>query len=667
MKNPRRFLSSILSLSLALIPGLAHAGGEVSRSANIGGSQVVAPLVLPTPSLGGVSTIPNVNVGVQTGIPSISAPSFQQAGPASPALGAPSLQPTAQASSAGEFHAGHAITPGAQSPLSSVAPESTQPQARNAALPAEIQAAAAVQNFQSAVAPQKNGSRVSRVASSLLGWLKPKAAETVPAVHAMAVGEDATGAHVAPLQASTPDAQKQPSGPTEPPVPPSNGGDGSQGPSSAWRNAVMFIGGLVVAQVGVEAWSAAWAKWVQTNYGLDAYSTITMVGMVVSLAAGYAGGWAADKFGLKKTYIASTILFAASAAATLLMFKAGALTFPFLIGLAAFRTFVGSAGRTAEQTIPIAIFKENKSALARFNSVSQFILEFAGIGVPFFIGALLGKFGSIGTMALLPITAVAAAGVYLFVKMGDVVKKKALTGPAKPDARLLKIAMMAYPTVALINFLLYAIVAIGYGNLVHPGSSPVEQAAAAAVAGKIVSLYSFGGLIAAAILSGIPGQLWGWLKKKFPKLGGLESRFVKSKPEEDEHTSEIKAASKWLVLSALGMAAFIPMLWTAPTIAALAMIPFGIANVMSTLQLMTLVQKNAPLEKKGKIMGGLRTITTVLSTAGLFGFTWLFKHAASLPAWMGGTPFVPILIVFAAIGVYYVVMSRKLKGTLDQK
>lgn len=649
----KRLVSTILSLALCSAAPLAHAGERAARLGSVTGAPVaVAALNLPSVNVGLASGLKTPVVGADLAAPAAlslpgAAASAATKSAASSAQAVPGLPQIEGAASQGSS--------AVQLPAVSIGEAAQAP----AALP-EAKAEAAVEGFAASVSGRANGRKLGGLARSLFGWLKPRSAEVpaVPAVQAMSVGEGVDGGHATLTAAPASDDQaKDGSGSSqEPPAPPSNGGGDGGGSKSVWRNAGLFIFGLVIAQVGVEAWSASWAKWVQVNYGLDAYSNLTMIGMVVSLAAGYAGGWAADKFGLKRTYIATTVLFAAAAAATLFLFKAGALTLPLLIGLAAFRTFVGGAGRTAEQTIPIAIFKDNKAALGRYNSVSQFILEFAGIGVPFMIGTLLGMFGSIGTMMILPITAALAAIVYMFVKMGEVKKeKKNLSGPAKPDPKLLRIGMMTYPALALINFLLYAIIAIGYGNFLHPGDSLMDQAAAAGVAGKIVSLYSVGGLIAAAMLSGIPGMVWGWLKKRFPKVNGLAARFAKPGEEVDDHTAQLRSTSKWLFGSALAMAAFIPMLWTSPLLAALAMIPFGVANVMSTLQLMTLVQQNAPQEKKGKIIGGLRTITTLASTAGLFGFSWLFKH---YPA--STMPFMVMLGVFAAIGVYYVVMSRKL-------
>ncbi|MBI3551405.1 MAG: MFS transporter [Elusimicrobia bacterium] len=459
--------------------------------------------------------------------------------------------------------------------------------------------------------------------------------------------------------------------PSTPPTTPVEDGGKGKKPNSPWRNAYIFIAGLIVAQVGVEAWSAAWAKWVQTNFNtptFDAYTTVTLVAMGTSLVAGFIGGWLTDKLGLKRTFIGTLGLVAAAAATMLVLFQMHILTAAapaLLIGLVVARAFFNSANGTAQQTVPIAIFKDDKAAFQKYNSSSQFILEIAGIAVPYGIGALLGMFGFVGTMWIMP-AALAAAVVILalFLRIADVKKSK---GPAKEkttDPGLLKIAIAGYPALVLLNYLLYAVIAIGYGNFLHPGTTLVEQAAASGVAGKIVSLYSAGGLIAAAILSGVPQAVWKWLKSKWPWLNKkaeavaakLPARFKTAEPAKEDPHADAKSAAKWLIFSAIGMAGFIPLLFSSPLLCAIAMIPFGITNVMSTLQLISIAQSNTPQDKKGKVMGIIRTIATALATGGIFGFSKLFKLYPG-----SHFPFVIFLALGGVLAAYYVFTSIRLR------
>jgi hypothetical protein len=276
-------------------------------------------------------------------------------------------------------------------------------------------------------------------------------------------------------------------------------------------------------------------------------------------------------------------------------------------------------------------------------------------------------FGFVGTMWIMPVTLAAATLILMiFLRIKDVKKEKnAAPAKEKPtDPGLLKIAIAGYPALVLLNYLLYAVIAIGYGNFLHPGTTALEQAAASGVAGKIVSLYSVGGLVAAAILSGAPQAAWNWLKKKWPwlnkKAAALTAKLpARLKPaasgEEDPH-ADAKSAAKWLIFSAIGMAGFIPLLFTSPLLAALAMIPFGITNVMSTLQLISIAQSNTPQDKKGKVMGMIRTLTTALGTAGIFGFSKLFSHYPG-----SRMPFTIFLALGGALAAYYVFTSIRLR------
>jgi hypothetical protein len=337
-----------------------------------------------------------------------------------------------------------------------------------------------------------------------------------------------------------------------------------------------------------------------------------------------------------------------------------------LIGLVIARAFMNSANGTAQQTVPIAIFKDDKAAFQKYNSSSQFILEIAGIAVPYGIGALLGVFGFVGTLWIMPVALIASALLLaLMLRIADVAKTKKAATDKPTDPGLLNIAIAGYPALVILNYLLYAVIAIGYGNFLHPGASVLEQAAASGVAGKIVSLYSMGGLIAAAILSGVPQMGWKWLKSKWPWLNSKAEEVsilfskktgIKTDPKAEDPHADARSAAKWLLFSAIGIAGFIPLLFSSPMLAALAMIPFGITNVMSTLQLISIAQMNTPQEKKGKVMGTIRTISTALATAGIFGFSKLFKLYPG-----SHIPLMVFLGLGAVLAAYYVFTSIRLR------
>lgn len=542
--------------------------------------------------------------------------------------------------------------------------QAAAPAAAAGARAAESKSAAAIESvdpslssFESELGRQGAGvANTGRMAREVGGLRDLFQARTTPdGVDGGAVDEAAKAAPAAPsAPVVAPESARQ-----EPPSPaPASDPEGEK---KAWRNGWVLLGALVVAQVGVEAWSAVWNKWVQSNYGMDAYTMTTMTGMVTSLVAGYVGGWLADKVGLKKTLVGSWILVSAIAAATLLLFNQGMLILPMLIGLVVARLFANGAAITAEKTLPIAVFADHKSALGRYNSITQVALEVAGIAVPFGILTLVSLLGAVGTMWLLPITLGVATLITMFflkLKEGASAAVKLTSAPApqapesKPDPKLLSIGRWAYPVLLLLNTLLYSALAIGYGNYLFPGADEAAKAAANGVAGKIVSLFSLGGLFAGLWLSGLLQQGYAWLKTKWPSLPALPAG-----PQDQR--AELKSMAKWLVIGAISLAAFIPMLWTNAWLASLAMIPFGFTAVVSVLQVLSMVQQNAPADARGKVMGGLRTTTTLVGLAGFYAFSQLFKHFPASPV-----PFYALLGLNAAIGAYYLWIAWRVKKYL---
>ncbi|MBI5200168.1 MAG: MFS transporter, partial [Elusimicrobia bacterium] len=524
---------------------------------------------------------------------------------------------------------------------------------------AAAEPAASVSAKQALAAPALDGTKEVRV----LGRETPIASEIRSLknlfsvrdpgeVRAQAVGSSERAS--TPLGWSTPEVTPQrsfgPPAPPQKPEGPKRGGFLGLNVASS-----IFIAALLVEQVGVEAWAAAWSKWVQAGYGMDAFAMLTTVSMFTSLAAGFAGGWLGDRIGQKWTYVGTTALSAALAAGILLWCGPGG-SVAMLIGLSAIRTLSATSGRTVEQTIPIALTDGDPEKLQRYNSVSQFILEIAGIAVPLMIGTLLGQFGSVGTMWFHPITAAAAAAMVFFLVKIPESKPAALTldapaeNPAPKDPRVLKVASMAYPVFVLLNMMLYGILAIAYGNFIFPGADQVAQAAAAGLAGKIVGLYSLGSLMSALVLTGLLDKVWAWIKGK---LGRPEAPQA---PKELDPSAELKATAKWTLWSAVGLLGFVPFIWTNPTMAAAAMIPFGFTNIMGQLRLLSLIQANLPPEKKGKVMGTIRTVSTLLATGGIWGFTQLVKHfpASQMPYWI-------LLGALAVVGAYYAWIALKLK------
>src|SRR5205085_1763685 len=67
----------------------------------------------------------------------------------------------------------------------------------------------------------------------------------------------------------------------------------------------------------------------------------------------------------------------------------------------------------SQQNMPAAMYNGDREKIKKFFSNEQFILEIAGIGIPYFLGSIIGVLGTMGTMYLYPVTAVAGALIIL--------------------------------------------------------------------------------------------------------------------------------------------------------------------------------------------------------------------------------------------------------------
>jgi hypothetical protein len=448
----------------------------------------------------------------------------------------------------------------------------------------------------------------------------------------------------------------------------------------AWKQGLILLSAQLIAQIGVEAWAAVWNKWVQINYGMDVFTMTTMAGMATGLVAGYAGGWVSDKIGDKRAAVFAWYGVAIVAAGTLWLAGEGMLGTPLLIGMLIGRLFVTGAGTTAEKTLPITVFKDHKGELGKYNSIAQTTLEIAGIFVPAGISILIGFFGMLGTMWIMPIAmGIGATFMLLLLKVAKTERGLRLlagdpAAPRETNPALLSLGRWLYPLLSMRNLLLYSVIAIGFGNALFPGVDKESVQLANGFAGQIVGLYSAGGLIAGLWLSGLVEKGWEWVRSKFPKLPSMPV------PDETE-AGEIRAASKWLVISAIaGAIAFVPMvLGVSPYIVLAGLVLVGLTDVVSTLQVLGIIQKNTPLERKGKVMGMVRTTVTLTGLIGFFGFSQLFKYfaagataAVTLPligltipaAVVPLVPFYAFIAVNVLLAAYFIFMSRKLKAKI---
>jgi hypothetical protein len=219
---------------------------------------------------------------------------------------------------------------------------------------------------------------------------------------------------------------------------------------------------------------------------------------------------------------------------------------------------------------------------------------------------------------------------------------------------LLKYGFLAYTAFMLLNPFLYSMIGPAFGRMV---AGPEGMGA---VFGLVAGLYSAGGL-----------------------LGGLlmmrEQRAINKRKEAGTLTPEQEEAAlrgsmrKWMYwtiptllafgtmalgLPTLGAAFALPgwLAWAAPlTLPAVALIPFGVAQVISMVKLRSFFQSKVPnASDMADAMGFLGSASLAASTLGILGLKFLFQN-------LDGT--LPFLIIGAAmipVGAYYWYITRKL-------
>ena len=474
---------------------------------------------------------------------------------------------------------------------------------------------------------------------------------------------------------------------------PSNDGGGSGGAngpgeddpgSSKWlglgRVAVMLIGSLLVAQIGVEALSAAIGPLTQKVFG--DFTVVAQLAIFASIA-GIIGRQLApvfiEKWGLRKTYISAQVLRLISISAMVGLLYTGAITLPLMMLFYTINGLIGGTEATTLNSVPSALYGKNQGKIEKFWTWEQTLLEIVGVGGPILTGVIVGMFGFTPALIAFPITyAVAIAIVWFTLKIPqrfeamrllDLEKKKTegkttgIGGVFKDfwkriakgattvwKDKVLRTAFLAYTAFMTINPFLYAILAPAYALRLG-----VSEELATGVGGWLTGLYSLGGLLG--------GILMIFEQKRMAKLLGPEPAEKDPaheawKTKQDEMLR--KSMLKWMVWGTVGLVALGTLAFPSPlflgtlTIPALALIPFGIAQVISFLKIRSFFQARLPEDGAAGGMAFFGAASAVVFTSGLFALKYLFK------AFDGFTPFWYFGAAMIPLAIYYVYLTRRL-------
>ncbi|NNN05046.1 MAG: hypothetical protein HKL90_04015 [Elusimicrobia bacterium] len=333
--------------------------------------------------------------------------------------------------------------------------------------------------------------------------------------------------------------------------------------AAAKRSINWFLGGMIVAQVGVEVLGFAMPLLMRQKFGgFEALAHIAVVSSAASIVGRLSGGWIAGKIGIKNTYIASTALRLVSISA-MVVFLLGP-TAPLVAAvppLAAFATFMGhysmmsaltgfysfnalmqGISLTAQNSIPSALLGSDRATLERFFSLQQWLTEIIGVSGPKLGGSLSQAFG---------FTA----------------------------------AIMVYPVVLTVALVMYA-----FGlRMPKNGRTQTEEAPAKAAFTRarafVAPLANFVGRALGGISSVIDALvLKAYLGRWIDKLGG-QGKLT----DADEHNLLTRSTLGWTTAAMFSLAGFATMLlpMTAPAYAA--MVLFGVAEVIASQKLYSLL------------------------------------------------------------------------------
>ncbi|MDE2490520.1 MAG: hypothetical protein KGM24_06705, partial [Elusimicrobia bacterium] len=391
-----------------------------------------------------------------------------------------------------------------------------------------------------------------------------------------------------------------------PPAPPS-----APASAKAKRAINWFLGGMLVSQVGVEILGLAMPLLMRAKFGgFEALAHIAVVSSAAGIVGRLSGGWIANKIGVKAAFVGATAirLLSITGMVVFLMGPTAPLVAavpPFawlaaalshysaemvLTAFYSFNSLVAGVALTSQQSLPAILLGSDRATMERFYSLQQWLLETIGVTGPKAGGVMVQMFGFTSAIAVYPVMLSIAVAMYLF---GIRIPKDGETdGPAAKVSRL--------------------------GRVLAP-LAPMNRAIAAAfrrAMGRVT------GLVDALVLKAYLGR---WIDA----LGGRGAL-----TDADEQALLSRSTLGWMLAAIASLGAFATMLLPATLPAYAGMIAFGVAEVIATQKLYSLIlsrtKGKAEAVKVNAVLGAVfaAIYTVALNMAGV-----LFDHAA------GRTPF----------------------------
>ncbi|MBI5208930.1 MAG: hypothetical protein HY927_03045 [Elusimicrobia bacterium] len=460
--------------------------------------------------------------------------------------------------------------------------------------------------------------------------------------------------------------------------------------ASSWLGlgsvAVFFILGLIFAQIGVEALGASLPALMEKAFGdVTKLAEITIFASVTGIIGRTLGTLSVERFGLKKTYLASTALRVVAISALAGLLATSHMTWPLMIVFYSISGLLGGIAMTAESSIPPAIYGSDQVRLEKFWTWQQTLLEIVGVAAPIATGAVVASLGFLPALIAFPVSFAVAIVIMLLtlkipakvgaMKLADAQAAREAGARGKSPAGfaaafkgffgkmargakvvwktpLLRTAFLAFTAFMVLNPLLYTMLAPNFGmRLIGPQNENLYTS----VIGMLTGLYSLGGLLGGFLMMAEQRKV-GALKAGAAQEGELMRRSM----------------LRWMKWGTLGLAAIATMAFPIPmlgalaalpswlswlgtlTLPAVALIPFGIAQVVSTVKLKSYFQSQTPQADMADAMGFFGSASLAVSTVGILALKYLFKGMA------GFAPFTVIALAMIPLAIGYLYLTRKL-------
>ncbi|MBI3299694.1 MAG: hypothetical protein HYZ75_16125 [Elusimicrobia bacterium] len=411
-----------------------------------------------------------------------------------------------------------------------------------------------------------------------------------------------------------------------------------------------FLAAMAVEQIGNETQSAGLPPLIAKVFGdVSISAEMGIWSSLADFAGAIMAPFAIRLLGLKGAFLGSAAARLLSGALVAGFLAVGHMTVPSLMAATVVGAFFYGMNYTVEKAIPAIILEQDRASLERFKAARQFVIEVVATAVPILTGLAVASWGFLPALAAFPVAAGAAMLIVALtlkipakaaaVLASDVhtpagglagfwrsLTRGAVITWTRPD---LRDAFWAYSFFYIMTPLLYWIVGPAYALLV---AGPGAEEAATLIAGVMFGFFSLGGLGASLLIM-----------REHRGLEGLDAAA--------KHRALGASLTRWMTWGSVSLIAIAAMAlplpaWGPMTLAALALLPFGLAQVMAKLKAESYFQSQAPADAVDDATAFMEGASMLVGMAALYGAKLAFS---TLTGWAPFVVLAAAMIPFAAL------------------